>query len=140
MTTDKDTRRPDAELATDDEDGVLRDGGFDEMVFIASDDNKKYKLKLKNKLGKNYENLAVMILHNIIFKNFINEEDAGILYTKFESELSSLVESGEYEGGFLLPKLNADDIFEVVLDNVKMPHKTTYFYPKIFSGLVFNPL
>jgi len=113
---------------------------FDEMVYISADSDKKYKLKLKNKLAKNYENLAVMVLHNIIFKNYINEEDAGILYTKFDSELSSLVNSGEYQGGFLLPKLNADDIFEVVLDNVKMPHKTTYFYPKILSGLVFNPL
>ena len=73
-------------------------------------------------------------------KNNINEEEAGILYTKFDTELYSLVNSGEYEGGFLLPKLNADDIFEVVLDNVKMPHKTTYFYPKILSGLVFKPL
>lgn len=114
--------------------------GFDEMVFIASGAAKKYKIRLKNKLEKNYENLAVMVLHNIIFKNYINEEEAGVLYTKFESELSSLTGSGEYEGGFLLPKLNVDDIFEVVLDNVKMPHKTTYFYPKILSGLVFNPL
>ena len=118
----------------------VNDLSFDEMVFIESGSDKKYKLRLKNKSEKNYENLAVMILHNIIFKNFINEEEAGILYTKFDTELSSLVESGEYEGGFLLPKLNADDIFEVVLDNVKMPHKTTYFYPKILSGLVFNPL
>ncbi len=113
---------------------------FNEMVFIGKGSDKKYKLRLKNKLDKNYENLAVMVLHNIIFKNNINEEEAGILYTKFDTELYSLVNSGEYEGGFLLPKLNADDIFEVVLDNVKMPHKTTYFYPKILSGLVFKPL
>jgi len=118
----------------------VNDLEFNEMVFISSESDKKYKIRLKNKLNKNYENLAVMILHNIIFKNYIDEEDAGILYTKFDSELSSLVNSGEYQGGFLLPKLNADDIFEVVLDNVKMPHKTTYFYPKILSGLVFNPL
>lgn len=118
----------------------VNDLEFNEMVFISSESDKKYKIRLKNKLDKNYENLAVMILHNIIFKNYIDDEDTGILYTKFDSELSSLVNSGEYQGGFLLPKLNADDIFEVVLDNVKMPHKSTYFYPKILSGLVFNPL
>jgi len=118
----------------------VNDLEINEMVFISSESDKKYKIRLKNKLNKNYENLAVMILHNIILKNYIDEEDAGILYTKFDTELSSLVNSGEYQGGFLLPKLNADDIFEVVLDNVKMPHKTTYFYPKILSGLVFNPL
>jgi len=118
----------------------VNDLEFNEMVFISADSDKKYKLSLKGKPEKNYENLAVMILHNIIFKNYINEENAGILYTKFHSELSTLVNSGDYEGGFLLPKLNVDDIFEVVLDNVKMPHKTTYFYPKILSGLVFNPL
>ncbi len=118
----------------------VNDLEFNEMVYISSGTDKKYKLRLKEKLEKNYENLAVMILHNIIIKNYLNEGDAAILYTKFDSELSTLVKSGEYQGGFLLPKLNADDIFEVVLDNVKMPHKTTYFYPKILSGLVFNPL
>jgi uncharacterized protein (DUF1015 family) len=50
------------------------------------------------------------------------------------------VKSGEFEVGFILPELQANDIFEVVLDGERMPQKTTYFYPKILSGLTFYPL
>ena len=111
---------------------------FNEMVLVLN--SSIYRLKPRNEQSKNYENMAVMQLHNLIFKEIINEEDSGILYTKFDTELYDLVSSGEYEAGFLLPKLKASDIFDVVLDGTKMPHKTTYFYPKILSGMVFNPL
>jgi len=113
---------------------------FDEIVVVLGSCESRHMLKPKNKQPKNYQNLAVMQLHNLIFKEIINEENAGILYTKFDGELCELIRSGEYEAGFLLPKIKAGDIFEVVLDGEKMPHKTTYFYPKILSGMVFNPL
>lgn len=113
---------------------------FNEIILVPNSDGSNYKLKPKSKQSKGYQNLAVMLLHNIIFKEIIDEQDVGMLYTKFDTELYDLVEHGGYEAGFLLPKLKASDIFEVVLDGTKMPHKTTYFYPKILSGMVFNPL
>lgn len=113
---------------------------FNEIVFYHKDLDSGLKLKSKKKSEKNYENLAVMILHNLVFKEILLEENLNIMYTKFEDELIELINLGSHDGGFLLPKLSASDIFNVVLDGVKMPHKTTYFYPKILSGLVFNPL
>jgi len=70
----------------------------------------------------------------------MEEEKADVKYSKFPEEVFENVHNGEFEAGFLLPKLKSEDIFKVVLDGTKMPHKTTYFYPKILSGLVFNPL
>ena len=113
---------------------------FNQIVLVLKSSDTKYRLIPKGEQPKSYQNLAVMLLHNLIFKEIVDEESAGILYTKFEDELYDLVENSGYEAGFLLPKLKAGDIFDVVLDGTKMPHKTTYFYPKILSGMVFNPL
>ena len=112
----------------------------DEIIFVHKDLSSNLLLRSTKKFEKDYENLAVMLLHNIIFNEVAKEENLDILYTKFEQELFDLTNSVKYDAGFLLPKLNAADIFDVVLDDVKMPHKTTYFYPKVLSGLVFNPL
>jgi len=84
--------------------------------------------------------MAVTLLHNNVFNKIIDEDSAGILYTKFLDEAVDLVQNGDYEVAFILPELRASDIFDVVLTGDRMPQKTTYFYPKILSGLVFNPL
>lgn len=112
----------------------------DQIGVVLQDTGKSLVLTSKQKFDKEYNNIGVMLLHNIIFKNIIDEEKAEILYTKSADELKDLVENKDYRAGFILPKLKSDDIFDVVMNDTKMPHKTTYFYPKILSGLVFNPL
>jgi uncharacterized protein (DUF1015 family) len=99
-----------------------------------------FNISLKESFPVYYKNLAVILLHSLVFGEIINEEDAGIFYTKSLEEVFSLVKSGEYKIGFILPPLSAVDLFEVVLAGEKMPHKTTYFYPKLLSGLVFHLL
>jgi len=113
---------------------------YNQIAVVLEDSENQWLLEPKEKFEKKYNNMAVMILHNIIFKDIISEQEAGILYTKFREEVFELVKNGDYKLGFLLPKLKSEDIFDVVLDGTKMPHKTTYFYPKTLSGLVFNPL
>lgn len=112
-----------------------------QISVVTKDPAVTFRLTRKEKSrDKNYENLAVIILHNLVFGDILNEEKAGVRYSKFPEEVFENVHRGSFEVGFLLPKLKSDDIFEVVLDGNKMPHKTTYFYPKILSGLVFGPL
>lgn len=94
----------------------------------------------ENRFPVSYKNLAVILLHSLVFGEIINEEEAEIFYTKSLEEVFSLVKSGEYKIGFILPPLRAVDVFEIVLAGEKMPHKTTYFYPKLLSGLVFHLL
>ena len=113
---------------------------YNQIAVVLEDSENQWLLEPKEKFEKKYNNMAVMILHNIIFRDIISEQEAGIHYTKFREEVFELVKNGDYKLGFLLPKLKSEDIFDVVLDGTKMPHKTTYFYPKTLSGLVFNPL
>jgi uncharacterized protein (DUF1015 family) len=112
----------------------------EEFAILTKDTEFVYRASLKAINTESPNRLAVTLLHNNVFNNIIDEDSAGILYTKFLSEAARLVQSEEYEIAFILPELRAGDIFDVVLTGDRMPQKTTYFYPKILSGLVFNPL
>ncbi len=116
------------------------DLGPEQISVVTKDPGGTFRLTLRKKSEKDYENLAVMILHSQVFGALIEENRAEVRYSKFPEEVFENVHNGEFEAGFLLPKLKSEDIFKVVLDGTKMPHKSTYFYPKILSGLVFNPL
>lgn len=110
--------------------------GDKEITLLTSDKENVYRLTPKD----SSKGLAVITLHEDIFGKIIDEEKAGILYSKYLDETEELVRSGDYKVAFVLPELNAGDIFDVVSSGDRMPHKTTYFYPKILSGLTFNPL
>ncbi len=114
--------------------------GPNQISLVTKDPGKTFRLTPKKSREKSYENLAVIILHDLILKGLTEEEKTKVKYSKFPEEVFQEVHKGGFNAGFLLPKLKSEDIFKVVLDGAKMPHKTTYFYPKILSGLVFNPL
>lgn len=114
--------------------------GHEEFTILTKDTESVYRVSIKNNEIDSPNKMAVTLLHNNVFNKIIDEENAGILYTKFLDEAVELVTKEGYEVAFILPELRASDIFDVVLTGDRMPQKTTYFYPKILSGLVFNPL
>ncbi len=111
-----------------------------EFAVITKDLDFVFKVSLKEPLPVSCDNLGVMTLHELVFGEVIDEEGSGIFYTKSLDEACNLVGGGEYKLAFILSPLRATDIFDVVLADEKMPHKTTYFYPKLLSGLVFHLL
>jgi uncharacterized protein (DUF1015 family) len=64
----------------------------------------------------------------------------GISYTPTLSEAVRRVDEREADCAFLLRATRIEDVFERARRGVVMPQKTTYFYPKLLSGLLFHPL
>ena len=64
----------------------------------------------------------------------------GIAYTPRAEEAVRAVDRGEADVAFLLREPRVDDVFAVALRGERMPEKSTYFYPKPLSGLLFHPL
>ena len=63
-----------------------------------------------------------------------------IRYTKSAGEAASLVASGDdADAAFLLEPTPVSAILAVAREHEVMPQKSTYFYPKALTGLVFNP-
>jgi uncharacterized protein (DUF1015 family) len=63
-----------------------------------------------------------------------------VAYTASIDEAVAQVEGGRAEGAFLVRPLRVEDVFEVARRGETMPQKSTYFYPKLVSGLLFHPL
>ena len=64
----------------------------------------------------------------------------GIAYTPDAAEAVRRVDAGEADVAFLLRATRIEDVFERARRGEVMPQKTTYFYPKLLSGLLFLPL
>lgn len=117
--------------------------------------NKFYLLKLREdvdaildefKVPDVLKKLDLTVLHKILItKEFgYSEEEQmaqdGIKYIKQESEAFDLVDFGKAEASFIMAYPKIKDIKEISEAGYRMPQKSTYFYPKLLSGIAINPL
>jgi len=64
----------------------------------------------------------------------------GIRYTSWAAEATALVDSGAADVAFLLRAPRVEDVFAVARRGERLPPKSTYFFPKPLSGLLFHPV
>ena len=64
----------------------------------------------------------------------------GIAYTPRVDEAVAAVAGGSADVAFLVREPRVDDVFALARRGERMPQKSTYFFPKPLSGLVFHPL
>jgi len=67
-------------------------------------------------------------------------ESGQLSYTKSAEEAVGLVETGKAGACVLLPPPRIEAVLAVAANGEQMPEKSTYFYPKAATGLVFNTL
>ncbi|MGH8005085.1 MAG: DUF1015 domain-containing protein, partial [Limisphaerales bacterium] len=88
------------------------------------------------------ESLDVTLLNQEIFRNifgFSDEELREVLdYSKDADEVAEKVGMGKAKAGFILNPTRMEEIWKVVQSGQKLPPKSTFFYPKLLTGLVMN--
>jgi uncharacterized protein (DUF1015 family) len=90
--------------------------------------------------------LDVTVLHEMILKPIfhIDTEDEDIqekiTYMKSLPAAMTKLSTDEYSFGFFLNAVNMEEIVRVARENEVMPQKSTFFYPKVYSGLVVHRL
>ncbi len=65
---------------------------------------------------------------------------SGVTYTPRREEAVATVDRGEAEAAFLLRPTRIEDVWEIARRGDVMPQKSTFFYPKLTSGLLLLPL
>jgi uncharacterized protein (DUF1015 family) len=63
-----------------------------------------------------------------------------VSYTASAEDAIAAVDEGRAQAAFLLRPTRIEDVFAVAARGETMPQKSTYFYPKLLSGLLFHPL
>ena len=107
------------------------------------------KAKLQAMLPPNYsqewKDLDVAILRWIILRQIIGidtpeKEENCLGHTLDEQEAINRVDSGKYQLAFLMNPMPVSKILAVADTGDRMPPKSTYFYPKLPTGLAMYPL
>jgi uncharacterized protein (DUF1015 family) len=88
--------------------------------------------------------LDIPILHRLVLEGMLDvgsaSEEKHITYTPDEWEAAQLVQGDSVQVALLLNPPTPEDIKKVSLAGALMPHKSTYFYPKLLTGLVMNKM
>ena len=90
--------------------------------------------------------LDVSVLHSLVLEKTmgIDKENMAnqinLTYTKFFEEAIMAVDKGEFQCSFILNPTRVTEIRDVAAAGEKMPQKSTYFYPKMITGMVMNDI
>jgi len=129
---------------------MLEKAGSTENVLGMYADGRFYLLRLKNVLildrliadkPKAYRFLSVSIFNYLVLKKILGmdiEDKKRILFNPDASELIEQARGSRRAMVFILNPVKMTQIMSVAIEGERMPSKSTYFYPKVLSGLVIN--
>jgi uncharacterized protein (DUF1015 family) len=130
-------------------------GGELRLGYIDSHFKRPYMLTLKSQEladaalpdhAAAYRRLDTAVLEEMILKGTLAMSDEQIdrleslRYARDKKEALALVERGDYDVAFFMAPLPIGQVRAVAAAGENMPPKSTYFFPKVPTGLVFNPL
>jgi hypothetical protein len=93
-----------------------------------------------------YRELDTAVFEALLLRGALGLDDddidhlEGLGYARSAEEARALVGDGSYDGAFFMRATPLEQIREIAAAGENMPPKTTYFYPKIPTGLMINPL
>ena len=91
--------------------------------------------------GAQWRELGVSVLHRLIVETLLGQPDPPTpTYVHLVDELVDGLRSGQFPLAALVMPATVNDVRTISLQGDRMPAKSTYFYPKLLSGLVINPL
>jgi len=83
--------------------------------------------------------LDVSVLREVIIKRIMNASMDGISFTRDLDEAREMLRTGDRVAFFINPT-TVDEVRDVSRAGELMPQKSTFFYPKVCSGLMFHLL
>lgn len=103
-------------------------------------DREKIKTLLSAELTGPLRDLPVVWLHRVVLDRFLGlagEEGAPdrVAYVRTPEEVHSGLQSGGFDVAFLLRGTHPEEVKRVAIEGLRMPQKSTDFYPKVPSGL-----
>jgi uncharacterized protein (DUF1015 family) len=130
-------------------------GGPLQLGYVTAQDERAYRLTLKAQAiadqalsghSQAYRHLDTGVLETLLLKGALGLSDDdishfnGLFYARDTAEAIAKVRSGEYDAAFLMRPTPVAQVRDVAADGENMPPKSTYFFPKLLTGLLFNPL
>ncbi|MEN6452515.1 MAG: DUF1015 domain-containing protein, partial [Thermoguttaceae bacterium] len=88
-----------------------------------------------------WRGLGVSLLHRLIIEDLLGCKDMPKpSYVHLIEEVADGLKTGEFPLAAVVMPATVDHVRQISMGVERMPAKSTYFYPKLLSGLVINPL
>jgi uncharacterized protein (DUF1015 family) len=93
-----------------------------------------------------YRRLDAAIFEELILRRTLGMSDddiaakRGLGYATGTAEALRQLDEGNYQAAFMLRPTPVEQVREVAAAGETMPPKSTYFFPKLLTGIAFNPL
>ncbi len=103
-------------------------------------------MSMNSSMPEAVKSLDVTILHSLIFEKILGiskqaqEQKRNLDYAKDAHEAIAFVNSQKAQAAFLMNPTPIEQVRAVAESGCTMPQKSTYFYPKLLSGLIINSL
>jgi uncharacterized protein (DUF1015 family) len=125
------------------------------MGYMDAHFKKPYRLTLKSQsiadevlagMPEPYRRLDTAVLEALLLTGplELSEHDIAELnnfgYARSAADGIELVTSGQYDLAFFMRPTPVEQVREVAAEGVSMPPKSTYFFPKVITGMLFNKL
>ncbi len=126
-----------------------------QMGYVNGRDPRSFRLRLKEQSiaeaalaghSAPYRRLDTGVLETLLLKGALGMSDEdishfnGMFYARDTAEAVAMVRSGEYDAAFVMRPTPVRQVRELAAEGENMPPKSTFFYPKLLTGLLFNPL
>ncbi|HEX3872780.1 MAG TPA: DUF1015 domain-containing protein [Solirubrobacteraceae bacterium] len=126
-----------------------------ELGYIDSHHRQPHRLTLRSQeiadaaladMPPAYRRLDVGVLETLLLKGALGLTDDdishldGFGYARDVQQALDLVDSAAYDAAFLVRPTPVQQVREIAASGQNMPPKSTYFFPKVLTGLLFNPL
>jgi uncharacterized protein (DUF1015 family) len=108
--------------------------------------SKRIMQRLAKDLSAPLQELDVTTLHLLILEHVLGlapeKQVSGetIRYSQDEEAVLQALEKEDFQAAFILNPPKPEDVLAIANRGEKMPQKSTYFYPKLSSGLIVNKI
>lgn len=119
--------------------GTVADGAW----HIARFKSPELMAKLATEHSRAWQGLAVSILHKVVLEKLLPEAGQGAPrchYVHLLREATDSIAARDCQLAVLVPSAEMTHVEQIAGNLEKMPPKSTYFYPKLLSGLIFHSL
>jgi len=126
-----------------------------QLGYIDAHSQRAFRLTLRDQAAADaaleghseaYRHLDTAVLETLLLKGALGMDDEaishldGLGYARTDDEALASVRGGQYDAAFFMRATPIDQVRAVAASGENMPPKSTFFHPKVPTGLVFNAL
>ena len=122
---------------------ISRSPALSLILYFNGEKPSFYKLTQKRAMDfdpeshRSLRGLRVNAVHRGVLKDLLKVEDDEISFLNSADEAVKLVNCNYYDFAVFVPATSVEEVKDIAENGLSMPPKSTYFYPKALTGLVF---